>query len=110
MSRRLTVCVLLFGLTALAVTTQQATPVVAVQKNQVLQLQQQLQQANQINQQLRQENQRLNAELKKANKDTKDTDKTSKKDEKSAKTTLDGYKNAGLVHVVLLKLKSDSTA
>jgi TolA-binding protein len=107
MSRRISVCVLLFGLTAVAVTTQQPGTAGAVQKvnPQVAKLQQQNQLLQQQNQQLQTQLQQAQADLKKAQKD----DKTDSKSAKDAQAVVDGYKNAGLVHVVLLKLKSDSS-
>src|SRR5438477_8768050 len=102
MSRRMTVCVLLFGLTALAVTTQQPGTATAQKVNpQVAQLQQQ-------NQVLRNEVTQLQAQLKQAQADLKaaqgDTkkakadDKADSKSAKDAQSIVDGYKNAGLVH------------
>lgn len=49
-------------------------------------------------------NNRLEAALKKEKGDDKKDDKTIK----ALETTIDGYRGAGLVHVVILKLKSDS--
>lgn len=106
MSRRITVGVFGLGLAALAVATQQPGTARAVQRvnPQVAQLQQQ-------NQQLRAEVQQLQAQLKQAQADAKKAQKDDKTDNKSAKdaqAAADGYKNAGLVHVVVLKLKSGS--
>jgi TolA-binding protein len=105
MTRRITVGVLLFGLSALAVTTQQPGTAAAQKVNpQVAQLQQQ-------NQALRNEVAQLQAQLKQAQGDASKAKKDDKKDSKAAtdaQAIADGYKNAGLVHVVILKLKSDS--
>lgn len=105
MTRRITVGVLLFGLSALALTTQQPGTAGAQQKNpQVAQLQAANQQLQVANQQLQARVKQLEAELKKSQKDDKSDDKAVK----DAKGVADGYKNAGLVHVVVLKLKADT--
>src|SRR4051794_10278650 len=101
MSRRITVGVLVFGLTALAVSTQQPGTAGAVQKNNpaVLQLQQQNQQLKAANQQLQQQVQQLQSQLKQSQKDDAKDSKAAKADSKTAKdaqSIADGYKNAGL--------------
>ena len=110
MSSRLTVGVLLFGLSAVAVVSQQPGPAAAQaqKKNTVALLQQEVNQLQAANAQLQQQvNQsfqgnQLQSQLKKAS-------SADDKNAKSLQTTIDGFRNAGLVHVVILKLKSDSS-
>jgi type II secretory pathway pseudopilin PulG len=102
MSRRLTVGVLLFGLSAVAVVSQQPGPVTAQNKNKVAVLQQEVVQLQAANAALQQQVNQLQSQLKKS---SKADDKTAK----SLQSTVDGFRNAGLVHVVVLKLKADSS-
>jgi hypothetical protein len=115
MSRRLTVCVALFGLAAVLVVAQRPDAVSAQVKDKKdateKQLRAELQQAERAIAALKQQvntlqatNNKLAAELKKERKEDKADDKTIK----GLRETLDGYRQAGLVHVVLLKLKPDS--
>jgi parvulin-like peptidyl-prolyl isomerase len=99
MSSRLTVGVLLFGLSAVAVVSQQAGPVAAQKKNTVALLQQEVNQLQAANAQLQQQVNQLQAKLNK-------TTSADGKNAKSLQSTIDGFRNAGLVHVVILKLKS----
>lgn len=106
---RLAVCALLFG-ASLVLVAHRAEPVAAQTKagQKIETLQAELVQANQVIAALKQELNQLQATNKKLQ---ADQSKTAKADDKSAKTlqgTIDGYKNAGLVHVVILKLKPDS--
>jgi hypothetical protein len=84
MSYRLPIAVVLFGASALLLTAQRGLPAAAGDKsseanlkNQVSQLQQQLQTANTT--------------------------------QKSLQGTIDGYRGAGLIHIVLLKAKADTS-
>ena len=61
-------------------------------------------QAKNLNNKLQAENNRLEVALKKE----KGGDAKDEKTIKALQTTIDGYRGAGLVHVVVLKLKSDS--
>jgi hypothetical protein len=89
---------------------QRAEPVIAQDKvaleKQIISLKQKLQQAEtQISTLKTEVNQLKNANAKLT------TDSTKKPDDKSLKdlqTIIDGYRGAGLVHVVILKLKDDS--
>ena len=107
MTRRLTVGVLLFGASALALVGLPRPEPVAAQQKGGAAMQQKIVLLEQQNAALRQQVNQLQAENKQlkaaAEKTTKD-DKT-----KDLQSTLDGFKNAGLVHVVVLKLKSDSS-
>ena len=111
MTRRMTLGVLLFGAAALAlVSLPRPEPAAAMQKGAAA-MQQQIAQLQQANAQLQQANAQLQQQVKQLQADAKKTSKDDKtKDDKSkdVQTTLDGFKNAGLVHVVVLKLKSDS--
>jgi hypothetical protein len=120
---RLAVCVVLFAASCLIV-VQRAAPVAAQDKKntvaslekQLAALKQELAQGAQQNATLKQEiatlkqeianlkaaNAKLEAALKKAN----PPDATLK----SLQATIDSYRGAGLVHVVVLKLKSDSSS
>ena len=118
MTRRMTVGVVLFGAAAVAVLSLgRPEPVAAQQKGkeavqQKMQLlEQQIQLLQQQNQQLQAANKQLQNAAGKALKDDKKDDKTIsdlKSGGKDLHATIDGYRNAGLVHVVILKLKSDS--
>lgn len=77
---------------------------IAALKQQVNALKQDVNQLQNVNKRLQNENNRLEALLKKEKIDDKKDDKTLK----SLQTTIDGYRGAGLVHVVILKLKPDS--
>jgi TolA-binding protein len=116
MSRRLTVCAVLFGVSTILV-AQWPGPVLAQTKESAVekQLRADLAQSNRTNTELRQEISQLKQEvnqLKSANaKLQADANKTNTSDTKTIKdlqTTVSNYRNAGLIHVVILKLKSDS--
>src|SRR5262249_54061688 len=110
MRRRMTVAVVLFGLAALLALGQRPGPVSAQAKKDAVveKLRAELQQAERQITVLRQEaaqlqaaNNKLQAELKKAG-NTVGGDATAMK---GLQSTIDGYRNAGLVHVVVFKLK-----
>jgi hypothetical protein len=112
MTRRLTVGMVLFGASALALLSlPRPEPVAAMQKGAAA-MQQQILQLQQANANLQQQNTQLQQQIKQlqsaADKTSKD-DKTKDGKSKDLQTALDGFKNAGLVHVVILKLKSDSS-
>jgi hypothetical protein len=125
MSRRLSVCVLLFGFAALLMVAHNADPATAqVQKDKnkdkdkATPAEKQLKAAKddlaasekQVAAlkaevlQLKVANAALEATAKRATSDDRLDDKTIK----GLQTTLDGYRKAGLVHFVVLKLKADS--
>lgn len=109
MTRRLTVGMVLFGASALALLSlPRPEPVAAMQKGGA---QQKILQLEQANANLQQQNAQLQQQIKQlqnqAGKTAKD-DKTKDDKSKDLQTALDGFKNAGLVHVVILKLKSGS--
>jgi hypothetical protein len=88
MSYRLPIAIVLFGASALLLTAQRGLPAAggdknseANLKNQVSQLQQQLQTAN----------------------------SQAQTTQKSLQGTIDGYRGAGLIHIVLLKAKTDTS-
>jgi hypothetical protein len=88
MSYRLPIAIALFGTSALLLTAQRGLPAAAGDKNseanlksQVSQLQQQLQTAN----------------------------TQAQSTQKSLQSTIDGYRGAGLIHIVLLKAKTDTS-
>jgi hypothetical protein len=108
------VCAVLFAASCLFVTLR-AEPAAAQDKKekdkiaalekQIAALKQELAQSNQQNAALKQENANLKAALKKATA-APPPDATLK----SLQATIDSYRGAGLVHVVVLKLKSDSSS
>jgi hypothetical protein len=114
---RIAICVAL-GAASCFLVAHRAAPAAAQDKNKVATLEkhiqtleQKLQQAQQqnnalsaTNKDLQTKNTQLAADLKKAKSD----DKSDSKSIKDLQTALDGYKGAGLIHVVLLKIKSDS--
>src|SRR4051794_26586331 len=104
MSRRLTVGVLLFGASALALVSLPRPEPVAAQQKGGAAMQAKIQQLEAANVALRQQVAQLQAENKQlqtaAGKTTKD-DKTKDDKSKDLQTALDGFKNAGLVHVVV---------
>jgi hypothetical protein len=110
----MTVGVLLFGLSAVLVVGQQAEPVAAQtpaqkQAEKMKILQAQLAQANQTIAVLKQEVTQLQNANKQLDTTGKKAGAADDKAMKSLQSTVDGYRNAGLVHVVALKLKSDSS-
>jgi hypothetical protein len=117
---RIAVCVVLFITSGLLV-CQRSEPAFAqdkkkdkddkAQEKQIVALKQQVNalkaDVNQLqnqNKKLQAENNRLEGLLKKEKGDDRKDDKTIK----SLQTVIDGYRGAGLVHVVVLKLKPDS--
>jgi hypothetical protein len=110
---RFAVCAVLFAVSCLLV-AQRADPLVAQDKKtavatlekQVAVLRADLVAAENQIAALKAANAKLDAQVKKdAKNDTKDD-----KSIKSLQSTIDGYRNAGLVHVVILKLKADSSS
>ena len=113
---RLAVCAVLFALSCLLVVERTAPATAqdkkdkdkkdntAVLEKQLKAAQQELQQAEKQINALKQDVAQLKAALKKEKGDDAKDDKTIK----SLQTTIDGYRGAGLVHVVVLKLKADS--
>lgn len=88
MSYRFSIVIVLFGASLVLFTTERGLPAAAGDKttennlrNQVSQLQQQLQTAN----------------------------SQAQSTQKSLQSTIDGYKGAGLIHIVLLKAKTDAS-
>lgn len=123
MSRRLTVGVVLFGLAAVAVVSLPPVERAAAQagkgdkgdKNdkQEAALRQELAQANKAIAALKQDVNQLQAVNKKLQADLKKSAKDDRKDDKSIRdlnAAIDAFRGAGLVHVVVLKLKPDSPA
>lgn len=112
MTRRTTVGVVLFGAAAAAVLSlprpaAQAAPQKAnLAQQKILQLEQANLQLQQANAQLQQQLKQFQGEAKKTAKD----DQTKDDKGKTLQSALDGYRNAGLVHVVILKLKSDAAS
>jgi hypothetical protein len=113
---RIAVCALMFAASGLLV-CQRAGPVAAQNpktanlEKQVAVLKQELQQAAQQNSALKNANAKLQAEVNRLQGVVKKDKKDSKSDDKSIKGlqgALDGYRNAGLVHVVILTLKAGS--
>jgi hypothetical protein len=111
---RIAACAVLFVASALLV-GQRAGPVAAQEKKtanlekQIAVLKQELQQAAQQNNALKNANSKLQAEVNRlqgiVKKDAKD-DKKDAKTMKGLQAAIDGYRGAGLVHVVVLTLKS----
>ena len=112
--RRVAVCAVMFLASGLIV-SQRVEPAAAQEKKQkdtqlaqlrqrIDALKQDVNQLKDLNNKLQAENNRLEGLLKKGKKDDKADDKTIK----DLRSTLDGFRGAGLVHVVVLKLKPDS--
>jgi hypothetical protein len=107
---RIAVCAGLFAVSCL-VAAQPSAPLVAQEKKaalvalekQVAALKADLAAAENQIATLKAANAKLEAQVKNAKSDPND------KTMKSLQATIDGYRNAGLVHVVILKLKSDSS-
>lgn len=104
MLSRFAACAVVFAVSAMLV-AHRAEPATAQGKDTKKDLNQQLKavradlvQANQQNASLRQENAQLRAAAKKDEKNTK-----------ALQTTIDGFRGAGLVHVVVLKAKAETT-
>ena len=122
MFRRLSACVLLFGFAALAVVAPQPAPVhgqkVNAAEKQILALKAEVAELKAANTAFQSANatlqatnttlQSTNATLQATAKKATSNDKADDKTIKSLQGTVDGYKKAGLVHFVVLKLKSDS--
>ena len=121
MSRRLSACVLLFGFAALLMVAHRADPATAQgqkDKDKATPAEKQLKAAKaeiaegeKLVATLRAEVSTLktaNAALEAAAKKATGNDKADDKTIKSLQGTVDGYKKAGLVHFVVLKLKTDS--
>lgn len=79
---------------------------IATLEKQVAALKQEIAQGEKLVAALKTENARLEAVIKKERKDDAKDDKTMK----ALQTAVDGYRGAGLVHVVLLKVKADSSS
>jgi hypothetical protein len=115
---RFAVCAVLFTASCLLV-LQRPEPLAAQDKKdkianlekQLALLKQELKQVAQQNNTLKTANNKLQTEVKRLQgvlKKDRTGDAKDDKTIKSLQTTLDGYRSAGLVHVVVLKLKSDS--
>ena len=111
MSRRLIVCGLMFALGAAAVLPPRAALAAQGKKgnpNQMQQMQQQMQLAAQQNAALQQQVATLQAQLKKEKTDDKADKKAADKADKKSSSSLTSVQSAGLVHVVVFKVKADT--
>jgi TolA-binding protein len=114
MISRLTACMVLFAVSAFLI-AHRAEPVAAQgkeAKKEINQLEKQLKSVQGDLQQAQQQIASLKQDLNQLKSANGKLDETHKKDEKSLKslqTTIDNYRGAGLVHVVVLKAKEDTS-
>lgn len=110
MSRRLIVSAAVFGVSAVLI-AHRAEPVAAQNpKEAAQQLRAELAQANKAIATLKQQVVQLQNQNAKLQGDLKKTSSADDKTARGLQATINGYQNAGLVHVVVLKLKSDSSS
>jgi len=106
MPYRMTIGVALFVAFALLFTAQPSLPAAAGDKTTEANLRNEVAQLKQQVKELQTTNSNLNTQAQNAQKAQTDSDKNAK----TLQTTLDGYRGAGLIHVVVLKAKDDTAS
>lgn len=102
MSYRLTIVIALFVASAILLTAERQLPAAAGDKKTEAKLQAEVSQLQGQITQLQTTNTQLNNQLQSTTKNANDA-------VKSLQSTIDGYRGAGIIHVVLLKAKPDAT-